>query len=92
MGFFDEQLPQEKVFRDPIHHYIVVDNQIILDLINTPEFQRLRRVKQLGTSSLIFHGAEHSRFGHSLGVYEITRRMCNHFKRNYPSQRPDDGL
>ena len=92
MGFFDEQLPKEKVFRDPIHHYIVVDNQIILDLINTPEFQRLRRVKQLGTSALIFHGAEQSRFGHSLGVYEITRRMCNHFQRNYPSQDAGDGL
>ena len=91
MGYFDEQLTKEKVFRDPIHHYIVVDNQIILDLINTPEFQRLRRIKQLGTSSLIFHGAEHSRFGHSLGVYEITRRMCNHFQRNYPSQFPGDG-
>ena len=36
MGFFDEQLPKEKVFRDPIHHYIVVDNQIIHDLSNTP--------------------------------------------------------
>lgn len=92
MSFTDEQLPKDKVFRDPIHGQIIVDNQIILDLINTPEFQRLRRIKQLGTTSLTFHGAEHSRFGHCLGVYEITRRMCNRFQRNYPSLQSGDGL
>ena len=53
MTFKDEQLPREKVFRDPIHGTIIVDNQIILDLIDTPEFQRLRRIKQLGTSSAV---------------------------------------
>ena len=57
MSFNEEQLRHEKVFRDPIHGTITIDNQIILDLINTPEFQRLRRVKQLGTTSLVFHGA-----------------------------------
>ncbi|WP_461240706.1 HD domain-containing protein [Paucilactobacillus sp. N302-9] len=92
MSFNDEQLTKEKVFRDPIHNYIYVDNQIILDLINTPEFQRLRRIKQLGTASLIFHGAEHTRFGHCLGVYEITRRICNLFQRNYPTKEAHDGL
>lgn len=92
MTFQDEALPREKTFRDPILGTIIVDNQIILDLINTPEFQRLRRIKQLGTSSLTFHGAEHSRFGHCLGVYEIARRMCNHFQRNYPTHHPGDGL
>ena len=92
MSFKDEDLPKEKVFRDPIHGHVIVDNQIILDLINTPEFQRLRRIKQLGTTSLTFHGAEHSRVGHCLGVYEIARRMCNHFQRNYPSKAPGDGL
>lgn len=91
MRFNDEQLSREKVFRDPIHGQIIVDNQIILDLINTPEFQRLRRIKQLGTSSFTFHGAEHSRFGHCLGVYEITREMCNYFQRNYPHHYPGDG-
>lgn len=87
-----KQLPREKVLRDPVHNYIHVEYQLILDLIDTKEFQRLRRIKQLGTTSLIFHGAEHTRFTHSLGVYELTRRICDNFVRNYPSQNENDGL
>ncbi|QTU82878.1 HD domain-containing protein [Carnobacteriaceae bacterium zg-C25] len=86
------ELTQEKVFRDPVHGYIHVQHQTILDLINTKEFQRLRRIKQLGTSSSTFHGAEHSRFSHSLGVYEIARRICDKFKRTYSSKYVGDGL
>ncbi|KRK65038.1 hydrolase [Companilactobacillus tucceti DSM 20183] len=87
-----QMLPREKVFRDPIHNYIHVQHKVILDLINTKEFQRLRRIKQLGTSSFTFQGAEHSRFTHCMGVYEITRQICDNFQRNYPSKNSDDGL
>ncbi|EOB3456329.1 HD domain-containing protein [Enterococcus hirae] len=80
-------LPIEKVFRDPVHNYIHVQHQVILDLINSKEVQRLRRIKQLGTSSFTFHGAEHSRFTHSLGVYEISRRICDIFSRNFPQEK-----
>ncbi len=82
----------EKVLRDPIHSYIYIQHQVILDLINTREFQRLRRIRQLGTASSTFHGAEHSRFTHSVGVYEITRQICDLFQRNYPTKTPQDGL
>ncbi len=82
----------EKVLRDPIHKHIYIQQKVILDLINTREFQRLRRIKQLGTSSYTFHGAEHSRFSHSVGVYEITRQICDLFERNYPSRSKGDGL
>ncbi|NEW65985.1 HD domain-containing protein [Carnobacteriaceae bacterium zg-84] len=85
-------LEREKVFRDPVHGYIHVQHKTILDLINATEFQRLRRIKQLGTSSSIFHGAEHSRFSHSLGVYEIARRICDKFERAYKSKVEGDGL
>ena len=61
--------------RDPIHEYIHVDYQVIWDAINSKEFQRLRRIHQMGTSYQVYHTAEHSRFSHSLGVYEIIRRM-----------------
>lgn len=73
----------EKVFRDPVHTYIHVDHQVIYDLINTKEFQRLRRIKQLGTSGYTFHGGEHSRFSHCLGAYEIARRITKIFDEKY---------
>lgn len=76
------RLREEKVFKDPVHNYIHVQDEVIWSLINTPEFQRLRRIRQLGTSYLTFHGAEHSRFSHSLGVYEITRRIISQFERS----------
>lgn len=68
-------LQDERVIRDPIHNYITVDNKVIFDLIDTPQFQRLRRIKQLGGTSQAYPGGEHSRFSHSLGVYYIIRRM-----------------
>lgn len=83
----------EKVFRDPVHNYIPVSNQIIYDLIGTTEFQRLRRIKQLGTSSYTFHGAEHSRFTHCLGVYNIAKQITEMFTKNYPETwNPEENL
>ncbi|NGQ96204.1 HD domain-containing protein [Brevibacillus sp. SYP-B805] len=75
-----ELLSEEKVFKDPVHRYVHVRERLIWDLINASEFQRLRRIKQLGTSYLTFHGGEHSRFNHSLGVYEIMRRILETFE------------
>lgn len=77
MDYANQKLAEEKVFKDPVHRYIHVRDQVIWDLINAREFQRMRRIKQLGTSYLVFHGAEHSRFSHSLGVYEIVRRILD---------------
>ena len=64
-----------KVLRDPIHGYIHVEYQVIWDVINNRWFQRLRRIRQLGGASVVYHTAEHTRFSHSLGVYELVRRM-----------------
>lgn len=72
----NQKTQELKVFRDPIHEYIHVEYQVIWDAINSAEFQRLRRIHQMGTSYLVYHSAEHSRFSHCLGVYEITRRLC----------------
>ncbi|PID05314.1 MULTISPECIES: HD domain-containing protein [unclassified Sporosarcina] len=77
MAYQNEKLSEEKVFKDPVHRYIHVRDRVIWDLVNTREFQRLRRIRQLGTTYLVFHGAEHSRFQHSLGVYEIVRRILD---------------
>jgi len=75
-----KRLDEIKVLRDPIHGYIHIDYQIIWDCLNAPEFQRLRRIHQLGATFQVYHTAEHSRFSHSLGVYEIVRRMINEIK------------
>ncbi|MCP8617390.1 HD domain-containing protein [Salirhabdus salicampi] len=91
MPYFNEQLSEEKVFKDPVHRYVHVRNRVIWDLIGTPEFQRLRRVRQLGTTYLTFHGAEHSRFNHSLGVYEIVRRILENFK-DHPDWNEEERL
>nr|WP_275984055.1 HD domain-containing protein [Paenibacillus hamazuiensis] len=83
-------LKEEKVFKDPVHKYIYVQDETIWDLINTKEFQRLRRIRQLGTCFLTFHGAEHSRFSHSLGVYEVTRKIISQFERNQYEDWPKE--
>lgn len=71
-----ERTNENKVLRDPVHGYIHISYQVIWDCLNTKEFQRLRRIHQLGGNYMVYHTAEHSRFSHSLGVYEIIRRMC----------------
>ena len=70
----------KRIFHDPIHKEIVFDSRkpeelMIMELIDTIAFQRLRRIKQLGSASLLFHGAESSRFTHSIGVFCIARKI-----------------
>ena len=69
------KLNDSKVFRDAVHNYIHVDQPVLLELINSKEMQRLRRIKQLGGTHQVYQSAEHSRFCHSLGVYFIVRKM-----------------
>lgn len=69
------KLADNKVFRDAVHNYIYVDQPVLLELINSREMQRLRRIKQLGGTHQVYQSAEHSRFCHSLGVYFIVRKM-----------------
>jgi len=63
-----------KVIRDPIHDYIELDD-LALALIETPQMQRLRRIRQLGFSNLVYPGANHTRFEHSLGVYHLAKHL-----------------
>jgi len=60
---------------DPIHDFVRV-NQSELEIIDTPIFQRLRRIKQLSGAHLIYPGAQHTRFEHSLGVMHIASMAC----------------
>ncbi len=73
-----------KVFRDPVHDIISFDKvqeNYILDLIDSKEMQRLRRIRQLGLSSYTYPGAEHSRFAHSLGTAFLMKRVIERLQR-----------
>ncbi len=60
-----------KIFSDPVHGFISVPRNLIFDLIQTPEVQRLRRIRQLGVGFMVFPGADHTRFGHALGAMAL---------------------
>jgi uncharacterized protein len=67
-------LPFENVVRDPVHGDIPLTREE-LGLLDTPEMQRLRHVRQLGAAYLVYPGAQHSRFEHSIGTAHLTSRM-----------------
>ncbi|MBI4362731.1 MAG: HD domain-containing protein [Euryarchaeota archaeon] len=70
----EASVEKTKVIRDPLYGYIECD-PLALSLLDTPEVQRLRRVRQLGFAFLVYPGANHSRFEHSLGVYHLAGRL-----------------
>lgn len=82
-----------RTYHDPLHGSITLEasdptEALLIRLIDTPAFQRLRRIRQLGTASLTFHGAEGSRFTHSLGVMAVTRRVFDRLAKHYPQLQP----
>lgn len=67
---------KRKIFNDPIYGFITIPYEIIFDLIEHPYFQRLRRIKQLGLTHLVYPGALHTRFHHAMGtMYLMTRAI-----------------
>src|SRR5438067_4570679 len=82
----------EKIIRDPVHDVIAFRTErpadaLLFRLVNAEEFQRLRRIRQLGFASLAYPGADHSRYTHSLGVMETARKMLEQLR---VSMRIDD--
>ena len=78
--------PRTHLLRDPVHGLIVFEAndklaQLAWNLIDTPEFQRLRRIKQLGVSEFVFPGAVHTRFAHSVGVFHTARQLVSIIQR-----------
>ncbi len=65
---------KKKIINDPVLGFINLESDLIFDLIEDPIFQRLRRIKQLGLSYLVFPGANHSRFEHALGSTYLMRQ------------------
>lgn len=75
-----KRLSETKVLKDPVHSYIHINYEVVWNCLDSKEFQRLRRIRQLGGDFQVYPTAEHSRFSHSLGVYEIVRRMVTEIK------------
>lgn len=62
---------KRKIFNDPIYGFITIPDDLIYDLIDHPWFQRLRRIKQLGLTNLVYPGALHTRFHHAMGAMHL---------------------
>jgi len=80
----DELIKEDKTVRDPIHGDILW-NHLESSVIDTKSFQRLRRIRQLGTAHFVYPGAEHSRFEHSLGVLHVAKVLLTNIRNNSSS-------
>ena len=72
-----------KTFNDPIHGRIEIPRACVR-IIDTPQFQRLRGLKQLGLTSFVFSGATHTRFEHSIGACWLAGQWATHLKQRHP--------
>lgn len=84
----------QRNYRDPLHNIISLDesvpeDRLIVELIDSAEFQRLRRIKQLGLAMFTYQGAEHSRFTHSIGVMHLMTRALD-LLGSHHAIRPED--
>ena len=81
----------QRIYRDPVHNIIPLrednaEGRLMVQLVDAVEFQRLRRIKQLGLGLYTYQGAEHSRFTHSLGALHLMTRILGQL-----SDRTSDG-
>ncbi|HEX8475756.1 MAG TPA: HD domain-containing protein [Pyrinomonadaceae bacterium] len=84
----------ERIYRDPVHNIIRLrtntdEGRLMVRLIDSFEFQRLRRIKQLGLALYTYQGAEHSRFTHSLGVLHLMTRVLDRLGEIYEIDEMD---
>jgi uncharacterized protein len=84
----------QRIYRDPVHNIIPLrddnaEDRLMIRLIDSPEFQRLRRIKQLGLGLYTYQGAEHSRFTHSLGALHLMTRILDQLSDRYAIRSED---
>src|SRR5258706_5522318 len=80
-----------KLIRDAVHGDIEIGS-LEVELIDTPEFQRLRAIRQLGTAYLVYPSAMHTRFEHSLGTLWMAHRLVQSIRRTHSVSLDEDRL
>ncbi|GAB6879491.1 HD domain-containing protein [Halorubrum gandharaense] len=80
--------------KDPVHGYIEVDDELLDRVVDHPTFQRLRYVRQLSATNLVYPGANHTRFEHSLGVYHLGRTVFENLREEpyFVRETPEGAL
>lgn len=66
---------KRKIINDPVYGFITIPNELVYDVIEHPWFQRLRRIKQLGLTQLVYPGALHTRFHHAIGAMHLMQQV-----------------
>ena len=84
-----QQSYKQRTYLDPVYGPIQLNlsdptDSLLAQIIDTREFQRLRRIRQMGSAWLTFHGAEHSRFSHSIGALFVAKKILTHLANNSP--------
>lgn len=77
-----------KYIIDPVHGFIPIESGVIIELVKHPIFQRLTRIRQLGVEGIVYPGAQHTRFQHSLGAYYLTRQAISSLETKGVSLEP----
>ncbi len=85
-----DAVPRAKLFSDPVHGFVSVPRGLVFDLVESPEVQRLRRIRQLGVGHLVFPGAEHTRFGHALGTMALMQEALDTLAETGTPVSPDE--
>ena len=75
-----EPINKRKILNDPVYGFITLPNSLIYDLVEHPYFQRLRRIKQVGMSHLVYPGANHTRFHHALGATHLMQTAITNLR------------
>ena len=81
---------KKKIFNDPIYGFISIPDQLILEIIDHPYFQRLRRIKQLGLTDFVYPGALHTRFHHALGCAFLMQKAIASLRQKGHQISPDE--
>lgn len=87
-----ETYNKRKIINDPVHGFITIPDELSHDLIGHKYFQRLRRIKQLGLTSLVYPGANHSRFHHALGAMHLMMLAIDTLRMKNISISEEDAL